>query len=63
MDEDRLFHLIKEEVSVIDERLKGMKGEIDRGFKKINESLGRIEQHSNEDIIALVKQIEKNTRD
>jgi hypothetical protein len=47
---------------LIQENFKQLYQYLDIKFKEINERLDRIDVNSNEDIIAMLKQIDKNTK-
>jgi tetrahydromethanopterin S-methyltransferase subunit G len=44
-----------------DEKFIGIYARLDRGFSEVNERLDRIEYSQPEDIVAVLKQIDKNT--
>jgi adenylosuccinate lyase len=66
MDEIKIQEMLQESEKrmqlLIQESFKHLYQFLDLKFKEIHERLDRIESNSNEDVVALLKQIEKQTK-
>jgi tetrahydromethanopterin S-methyltransferase subunit G len=58
---DEHFNEVGGRFNETDEKFIGIYARLDRGFSEVNERLDRIEYSQPEDIVAVLKQIDKNT--
>lgn len=59
---DEQFDKVDERFDKIDERFEKVGVQMKKGFGEVNQHLDRIEDAQNQDVIAILKNIDRNTR-